>query len=175
MLTPEDVLKVKFPTTRLKEGYDCEEVDKFLQMVRSTLTTHKEALAETERVATSLQEQVDTLKLQRDSLQAQLDSNPPEEQKVSSVVRILEKAQDMADETEREAQDRAQVVVQEAEDKAKALIREARAKTTVMEADAMDRVQELERELDELQKQRTTSLVSLQKLLDDLRNSLPAE
>lgn len=58
-LTPEDVLRKKFAQTRLRPGYDKDEVDDFLDDVVATLRDVQARLDESERLIRRLRSEQD--------------------------------------------------------------------------------------------------------------------
>lgn len=121
-MIPADIDEVEFKTTRVKEGYDQEEVDNFLDRVRAAWATEstvqaneiaslKRQLAEAQRIADAY------------DVTAPLPAPSPAE----SATRILEFAQKTADDVMADAKAKADEMVFTARNEAERLKNEARA------------------------------------------------
>lgn len=107
VLQPADVAARKFPSVRLKEGYDIEAVDGFLTQVAHSLTTlhdtvtdRESALADAHQVVAALETKVESLETQ---IRTQAPPLPPlaspEQTPSAAASLLLEMAQRTAEET----------------------------------------------------------------------------
>lgn len=134
-LTPLDIQQMRFKV-RLR-GYDCQEVEQFLEEVAQTLETMT-------RDHTVL----------RDKL-ASADEHLAELKKAeTALTHALVSTQAMADELKRAAQRDAELIMKEAELKAAELLREARVELA-----------ELQRDVSDLRKQRLLAIERLRSTL----------
>jgi len=121
-LTPDDVRNRRFTTVRLKEGYDVDEVDAFLDEVEAELTR--------------LGRESDDLRA-RAAVAAQAPAPPPSP--TENAVRMLEMAQRTADEH-----------MAQAKADADALLAQAQSQATEMQARTRSEHAEAQRQIDEL-------------------------
>jgi DivIVA domain-containing protein len=164
-LTPEDVHNKQFTTVRLREGYDEEEVDAFLDEVEAELTRLlreneelRAKLAAATRAAAAAQQQqpmdrppMDRMPARREPvpIPAQLPApmpvpvpqpQPPQFQPGGdSAARVLALAQQTADQAIAEARNEANKIVGEARTRADGMEREARGKADALERDAQEK------------------------------------
>lgn len=114
MLTPADIDKKQFTTTRIKEGYDQAEVDEFLDRVvvdyARTVELLRDANGRAERLKTALEATSDA---------------PTQMLPTTGAERILVAAQRTAELVEAEAREEADRIVREAGGKAAQVIEEA--------------------------------------------------
>ncbi len=164
-LTPEDVHNKQFTTVRLREGYDEEEVDAFLDEVEAELTRLlreneelRAKLAAATRAAAAAQQQppmdrppMDRMPARREPvpIPTQLPApmpvpvpqpQPPQFQPGGdSAARVLALAQQTADQAIAEARNEANKIVGEARTRADGMEREARGKADALERDAQEK------------------------------------
>jgi DivIVA domain-containing protein len=140
MLTPADIDGIQFPTTRLREGYDQDEVDSFLDRVAEDYKF--------------LQQQVARLEAENETLRRVQDNTatttiPTVAQTPSAVAeRLLAVAQQAADQTQAEAQAKADDLVREGGAKAAALVEEATAAAEKIKNDGLAEKYRRQQELD---------------------------
>lgn len=96
MITPADIDKKKFGTTRLKEGYDQDEVDAFLDRVAAEYRQTLKQMAEQ-------QEEIGRLRRALDSAKNEAATQVLPVAPAASAERILVAAQRTADQVEAEA------------------------------------------------------------------------
>jgi DivIVA domain-containing protein len=153
-LTPEDVHNKQFTTVRLREGYDEEEVDAFLDEVEAELTRLlrenedlRAKLAAASRAASSAMAPVPQ---RREPVPIPapvpapmpVPAAPPPPQLSGggdSAARVLALAQQTADQAIAEARNEANKIVGEARTRADGVEREARAKADALERDAQEK------------------------------------
>jgi DivIVA domain-containing protein len=165
-LTPEDVHNKQFTTVRLREGYDEEEVDAFLDEVEAELTRLlreneelRAKLAAATRAAAAAQQQqpmmdrppMDRMPARREpvpippQLPAPMPVPVPQPQPQQfqpggdSAARVLALAQQTADQAIAEARNEANKIVGEARTRADGMEREARGKADALERDAQEK------------------------------------
>jgi DivIVA domain-containing protein len=190
-LTPEDVRNKQFTTVRLREGYDEDEVDAFLDEVEAELTRLlrendelRAKLAAATRAAASAPAGPVGRK-ERAEPPAPIPAPTPVPIPApqmggpmggpqmggpqmggpaggDSAARVLALAQQTADQAIAEARSEANKIIGEARNKAEAMERDARAKSDAMERDAQ---QKHAAAIGSLETQR----VSLERKVDDLR------
>src|SRR5918911_2940152 len=183
-LTPEDVRNKQFTTVRLREGYDEDEVDAFLDEVEAELTRLlrendelRAKLAAATRAAASApagpvarKERPEPAPIPQPTpvpipAAPQMQMGPPPGQQGGggdSAARVLALAQQTADQAIAEARGEANKIIGEARAKAEAMERDARAKAHAMERDAQQKHQQA---IGSLESQR----VLLERKVDDLR------
>lgn len=152
MIGPVDIERVQFKTTRVKEGYDQDEVDAFLDRAADALKTQIEYANKAEGDNVRLRSEVATLKRQ---LQAYTDAptgvlelvKTEQPEPTAMAGRLLELAQQTADEVtaraQREAADiaaRARAIADETLEEAQ---REANEKRRAAEVEAYNAEQRL--------------------------------
>jgi len=164
-LTPEDVHNKQFTTVRLREGYDEEEVDAFLDEVEAELTRLlreneelRAKLAAATRAAAAAQQQPPMERPPMDRMPARREPVPippqlpapmpvpvPQQQPPQfqpggdSAARVLALAQQTADQAIAEARNEANKIVGEARTRADGMEREARGKADALERDAQEK------------------------------------
>jgi DivIVA domain-containing protein len=164
-LTPEDVRNKQFTTVRLREGYDEDEVDAFLDEVETELRRLirendelRAKLAAATRAAsaapatTAPQPAVEAEK-KDEPAKAEPEAAPEPPKSVAeppapiaveasgadSAARVLALAQQTADQAIAEARGEANKIVGDARSRAEAIEREARNKADALERDAQDK------------------------------------
>ena len=161
-LTPEDVRNKQFTTVRLREGYDEDEVDAFLDEVETELRRLirendelRAKLAAATKAASSAPQPAATTAPQQVVEKAPEPEAAPEPPKSvetpppapeapvgsssDSAARVLALAQQTADQAIAEARSEANKIVGDARSKAEAIEREARNKADALERDAQDK------------------------------------
>jgi len=159
-LTPEDVRNKQFTTVRLREGYDEDEVDAFLDEVEAELTRLlrenddlRAKLAAASRAASAAPSTSPQPAVREEPKKASTPSppgqppQPPAPPPVTvaptvgadSAARVLALAQQTADQAIGEARGEANKIVGDARSKADAIEREARTKADALERDAQDK------------------------------------
>jgi len=161
-LTPEDVRNKQFTTVRLREGYDEDEVDAFLDEVETELRRLirendelRAKLAAATRAAssapaaTAAQTAVEEKKAEAEPEKAaepvKAAAEPPPAAVIEptagadSAARVLALAQQTADQAIAEARSEANKIVGDARAKAESIEREARNKADALERDAQDK------------------------------------
>jgi len=185
-LTPEDVHNKQFTTVRLREGYDEEEVDAFLDEVEAELTRLireneelRAKLAAATRAAASAAAAPVPMRREptpipppappQPALPAPLPAPLPVPQAPQfqapggdSAARVLALAQQTADQAIAEARNEANKIVGEARGRADGLEREARGKADALERDAQEKHRVAMGSLE-------TARAALERKVDDLR------
>jgi DivIVA domain-containing protein len=190
-LTPADVRNKQFSTTRLRPGYDEEEVDAFLDEVEAALD---ELIQENEELRAKLQEalrgkQSVALAPQAESEMmlpepvrheperrpepAMMSSPRPAEDNMDTVARVLALAQQTADQAIADARREADETLGRARREADDILTKARRQSEQITSDARARAESLERDAQERHRQAMGSLVQsreeLERRVDDLR------
>ena len=185
-LTPEDVHNKQFTTVRLREGYDEEEVDAFLDEVEAELTRLireneelRAKLAAATRAAASAAAAPVPMRREPTPIPAPAPPQPalpaplpaplpvpqaPQFQAPGgdSAARVLALAQQTADQAIAEARNEANKIVGEARGRADGLEREARGKADALERDAQEKHRVAMGSLE-------TARAALERKVDDLR------
>jgi DivIVA domain-containing protein len=191
-LTPADVRNKQFSTTRLRPGYDEEEVDAFLDEVEAALDEliqeneelrAKLAEAMRGRPPVSLTPQADV----PDMMQPELIRHEPErrpepvtlapprpiEDNMDTAARVLALAQQTADQAIADARREADETLGRARREADDILTKARRQAEQVTSDARARAESLERDAQERHRQAMGSLVQareeLERRVDDLR------
>jgi DivIVA domain-containing protein len=162
-LTPDDVRNKQFTTVRLREGYDEDEVDAFLDEVEAELTRLlrendelRAKLAAATRAASAAPATAPQAAVREEPKKAappppQPAAQPPPPPAppaavvaeatvgADSAARVLALAQQTADQAIAEARTEANKIVGDARSKAEAIEREARSKADALERDAQDK------------------------------------
>ena len=183
-LTPEDVHNKQFTTVRLREGYDEEEVDAFLDEVEAELTRLireneelRAKLAAATRAAASAAAAPVPMRREPTPIPAPLPAPMPAPLPAplpvpqapqfaapggDSAARVLALAQQTADQAIAEARNEANKIVGEARSRADGLEREARQKADALERDAQEKHRVAMGSLE-------TARAALERKVDDLR------
>jgi DivIVA domain-containing protein len=158
-LTPEDVHNKQFTTVRLREGYDEEEVDAFLDEVEAELTRllreNEELRAKLAQAARAAAAQPQVPQRREPTpipaslpapvpvpAQMPVPVAPPQPQLSSggdSAARVLALAQQTADQAIAEARNEANKIVGEARTRSEGIERDARSKADALERDAQEK------------------------------------
>jgi len=183
-LTPEDVRNKQFTTVRLREGYDEDEVDHFLDEVEGELTrllrenddlraklaaaTRSAAAAPPTAPQPAVREVVREEPKKPTPAPAQAPAPVPAQAVSEATVtdgaaRVLALAQQTADQAIGEARNEANKVVGDARSKAEAIERDARAKAEALERDAADKHRTVIGQLDQQR-------IQLERKVEELRS-----
>jgi DivIVA domain-containing protein len=191
-LTPADVRNKQFSTTRLRPGYDEEEVDAFLDEVEAELDR---LIQENEELRAKLAEVLRGGKMPTPLSSPHLDGGPdlmpgepmrmeperrPEpmmtrstEDNMDTAARVLALAQQTADQAIADARREADETLSRARREADDLLTKARRQSEQITSDARARAESLERDAQERHRQAMGSLVQsreeLERRVDDLR------
>ncbi|MFZ0187682.1 MAG: DivIVA domain-containing protein [Streptosporangiaceae bacterium] len=194
-LTPADVRNKQFSTTRLRPGYDEEEVDAFLDEVEAELDR---LIQENEELRAKLAEVLRGGKSAVSALSSPLsdpkqDMMPPEprmeperrqsepmmggmphiEDNMDTAARVLSLAQQTADQAIADARREADETLGRARREADEVLTKARRQAEQITGDARARAESLERDAQERHRQAMGSLVQtreeLERRVDDLR------
>jgi DivIVA domain-containing protein len=174
MVDPQDIERVQFKATRLKEGYDQDEVDNYLDRVanslRSVLASNGELEAENVRLKRQLAEANRRLESAADAPTQALPLVSAEP--TAAAARLLELAQKTADDVVAQAQQNAVDITARADanahDIVNAATNEADSRRRKAEAEAY-RAQEV---LDGVRELKETTRAHLVGQLEDLKNRL---
>ena len=189
-LTPADVRNKQFSTTRLRPGYDEEEVDAFLDEVEAALD---ELIQENEELRAKLQEalrgkqsvalapQPEPEMMLPEPVRHEPERRPepvmmpmkPVEDNMDTVARVLALAQQTADQAIADARREADETLGRARREADDILTKARRQSEQITSDARARAESLERDAQERHRQAMGSLVQsreeLERRVDDLR------
>jgi DivIVA domain-containing protein len=191
-LTPADVRNKQFSTTRLRPGYDEEEVDAFLDEVEAALDEliqdneelrAKLAEAMRGRPPVSLTPQADVPEMmQPEPIRHEPERRPepvtlapprPVEDNMDTAARVLALAQQTADQAIADARREADETLGRARREADDILTKARRQAEQVTSDARARAESLERDAQERHRQAMGSLVQsreeLERRVDDLR------
>jgi DivIVA domain-containing protein len=191
-LTPADVRNKQFSTTRLRPGYDEEEVDAFLDEVEAALDELiqdneelRAKLAEVLRgkppVSLTPQAEVPEM-MQPEPIRHEPEPRPepvmlaprrPSEDNMDTAARVLALAQQTADQAIADARREADETLGRARREADDILTKARRQAEQVTSDARARAESLERDAQERHRQAMGSLVQsreeLERRVDDLR------
>jgi DivIVA domain-containing protein len=190
-LTPADVRNKQFSTTRLRPGYDEEEVDAFLDEVEAALD---ELIQENEelrakladamrgRAPVSLSPQPEVPEIMPEPIRHEPERQPepvmisrprPAEDNMDTAARVLALAQQTADQAIADARREADETLGRARRDADDMLTKARRQAEQVTSDARARAESLERDAQERHRQAMGSLVQsreeLERRVDDLR------
>jgi DivIVA domain-containing protein len=191
-LTPADVRNKQFSTTRLRPGYDEEEVDAFLDEIEAALD---ELIQENEelkakltealrgRPPVSLSPQADVPDMMMpEAMRHEPERRPepvmmapmkPVEDNMDTAARVLALAQQTADQAIADARREADETLGRARREADDILTKARRQAEQVTSDARARAESLERDAQERHRQAMGSLVQsreeLERRVDDLR------
>jgi DivIVA domain-containing protein len=191
-LTPADVRNKQFSTTRLRPGYDEEEVDAFLDEVEAALdeliqeneelkAKLGEALRGRPPVSLSPQAEVPDM-MMPEPMRHEPERRPepvmmaparPAEDNMDTAARVLALAQQTADQAIADARREADETLGRARREADDILTKARRQAEQVTSDARARAESLERDAQERHRQAMGSLVQsreeLERRVDDLR------
>src|ERR1700685_1250572 len=179
-LTPADVRNKQFSTTRLRPGYDEEEVDAFLDEVEAELDR---LIQENEELRAKLGAQRCGGKSGASSPRVEPERRQPEpvmmgsmphiEDNMDTAARVLSLAQQTADQAIADARREADETLGRARREADEVLSKARRQAEQITGDARARAESLERDAQERHRQAMGSLVQtreeLERRVDDLR------
>src|SRR6266852_2430202 len=194
-LTPADVRNKQFSTTRLRPGYDEEEVDAFLDEVEAELDR---LIQENEELRGKLAEvlrggkapaalnaphadpppelitpEPSRIEPERRQQEAVMMGMPPVEDNMDTAARVLALAQQTADQAIADARREADETLGRARREADDILGKARRQAEQITSDARARAEALERDAQERHRQAMGSLVQqreeLERRVDDLR------
>jgi DivIVA domain-containing protein len=190
-LTPADVRNKQFSTTRLRPGYDEEEVDAFLDEVEAALDEliqeneelrAKLAEAMRGRPPVSLTPQPEVPEIRPEPVRHEPERQPepvmisrprPAEDNMDTAARVLALAQQTADQAIADARREADETLGRARREADDILTKARRQAEQVTSDARARAESLERDAQERHRQAMGSLVQsreeLERRVDDLR------
>jgi DivIVA domain-containing protein len=123
MLSPADIDGMRFSTTRLKEGYDQEEVDSFLDQVQDAYRVALAQIARLEEENRTLRRINDSMKSDASATTAVLATKPEPPSAVAQ--KLIEAADEAAKRHEAEARTKADDIVRKAGADAAKLVEEA--------------------------------------------------
>jgi len=195
-LTPADVRNKQFSTTRLRPGYDEEEVDAFLDEVeveldrliqeneelraklaeclrggKSTVSALNSPLSEPEPELMAPEPMMP--QPERRPEPAMMSMAPPPEDNMDTAARVLALAQQTADQAIADARREADETLGRARREADEILGKARRQAEQITSDARARAESLERDAQERHRQAMGSLVQqreeLERRVDDLR------
>jgi DivIVA domain-containing protein len=192
-LTPADVRNKQFSTTRLRPGYDEEEVDAFLDEVEAELDR---LIQENEELRAKLAEVLrgggkpamalssplsdpqsdmmpEPMEVRRPEPMMQTRSYEPQDNGMDTAARVLSLAQQTADQAIADARREADETLGRARREADEVLTKARRQAEQITGDARARAESLERDAQERHRQAMGSLVQqreeLERRVDDLR------
>jgi DivIVA domain-containing protein len=191
-LTPADVRNKQFSTTRLRPGYDEEEVDAFLDEVEAELDR---LIQENEELRAKLAEvlrggkmaaplnsphldgpdlmQSEPLRMEPERRPEPVPMKSSAEENMDTAARVLALAQQTADQAIADARREADETLSRARREADDLLTKARRQSEQITSDARARAESLERDAQERHRQAMGSLVQsreeLERRVDDLR------
>jgi len=190
-LTPADVRNKQFSTTRLRPGYDEEEVDTFLDEVEAELDRLIQGNEELRaKLAECLRGKVPALTspviepkpdlmapeppaLEPKQPEPAMMGMPPAEDNMDTAARVLALAQQTADQAIADARREADETLGRARREADEILGKARRQAEQITSDARARAESLERDAQERHRQAMGSLVQqreeLERRVDDLR------
>jgi DivIVA domain-containing protein len=167
-LTPADVRNKQFSTTRLRPGYDEEEVDAFLDEVEGELDR---LIQENEELRAKLAEVLRGGG--KPAMAPQMMERPYHEDNMDTAARVLSLAQQTADQAIADARREADETLGRARREADEVLTKARRQAEQITGDARARAESLERDAQERHRQAMGSLVTqreeLERRVDDLR------
>lgn len=179
VLGPADIERVQFKVTRVKEGYDQDEVDNFLDRVSETLRQALSSNGNMEAENVRLRSENATLKRQLTAAsEAPTQALPPvpaEAPKVEPTVaasRLLELAQKTADEVVAQAQKNAADIQARADENARDTLNKATNDADARRRKAEAEAYGAEQELAKIKETRDATRSHLVAQLDNLKNLL---
>lgn len=174
MIDPQSIEEVQFKTTRVKEGYDQDEVDNFLDRVadalRSALGSNGNLVAENERLRRKVAELERAAHHKAEALTMELpvvQSQPTE-----AAARLLELAQKTADDVVAQAQQNAVDITARADESARDIVNEATNEADRRKRAAEAEAYRAEEKLKAIIELRDSTRKHLDAQLTDLRNRL---
>lgn len=148
-MKPADIENIEFTATRLKAGYDPDEVDNFLDRVAAALSAKDRELDDLRNEQARQKRAIAELNRQLADY-----SDLPTAQIPMNAARILEAAQKTADDVITQAQQQAEDLVREARDSARQTVTEAEAKASATLNEARAKARQTEAEMTNLQERK---------------------
>lgn len=171
MVDPQDIERVEFSTTRIKSGYDPDEVDNFLDRVAGTLRTVLTSNGELSAENARLKRRVSELERRADEAPtAQLPMIAPDP--TAAAGRLLELAQKTADDVIAQAQAEAVAIQARADENARDTLNSAVAEGNQRKRAAEAAAYKAEQDLDLLRDVRNSVRSQLEAQLHDLTRKL---
>lgn len=171
MVDPQDIERVEFSTTRIKSGYDPDEVDNYLDRVAESLRSALDSAAQKDGEIVTLRRRIAELeRTANDTPTAQLpviQASPTE-----AAGRLLDLAQKTADDVVAAAQADAVRIQQTADENARDLINQAVEEANKRKRAAEAQAYKAEQDLDLLASTRKAVRAQLEGQLTDLHNKL---
>lgn len=180
-LTPEDVQNKEFTTVRLREGYDMQEVDEFLDEVEAELSRMqrendelRDKLSAVTRgggIAASAEPLAPSRQLEPAPVTPPPSAIQPSSggQQSEAATKVLALAQKTADELVADAKGEAERLMADARSRSEKLDSETKAKAAKMEQDARQRAESIDQEV---QKRRAQAFGKLDAERADLEREL---
>lgn len=176
MFTPADIENKRFTTTRLKEGYDQDEVDAFLDGCGEALGDLQRKLADAEQRVKVLQAQNQRLTEAPTSVQAPASPSAVAEKLIAAAEVAAKQheaeAREKADEAVRDAAAKAARMVEQATDAAKKIEQTAKDEAERIKNDGYAEKYRKFEELERKTQQKQTALNELENKGRSLRDSL---
>lgn len=171
MVDPQDIERVEFSTTRLKAGYDPDEVDNYLDRVADALRSRNEELNRANGEIVTLRRRIAELeRAANDTPTTQLPVFQSEP--TAAAGRLLELAQKTADDVIAQAQAEAVEIQKRADANAHDLLNEAVEEANKRKRAAEAAAYKAEQDLDLLSGVRHSVRAQLEAQLKDLHNKL---
>lgn len=176
MIDPHDIERVEFSTTRIKSGYDPDEVDNYLDRVADTIRSLNTSNANAQQEIVTLRRRVAELeRTANDTPTAQLPmitdrpaSAPPSE----TAARLLELAQKTADDLTAQAQKEAVDIIARADESARDIVNQATGEADKRRRAAEAQAYKAEQDLATLADTRANVRATLEGHLHDLHQKL---
>lgn len=174
VLGPVDIEHVEFKVTRLKEGYDQDEVDNFLDRVADSLRSALSSNGNLESESVRLRQENATLKRQLEASSEAPTQQIPlvQPEPTAAAGRLLELAQKTADEVIAKAQAEAVEIQKRADANARDTLSEAVAEGNRRKQAAEAAAYQAEQQLSKIKETRDTLRNQLDAQLSNLRSQL---
>jgi DivIVA domain-containing protein len=173
MIDPQDIERVEFSTTRLKGGYDPDEVDSFLDRVADTLRAVNDSNGNLEAENVTLRRRVAELERRADDTPTtQLPVIQAAQEPTAAAARLLDLAQKTADEVTAQAQAEAVEIIKRADESARDITNAATVDADNRRRAAEAEAYRAEQEAARIKELRDTTRAHLASQLTDLHNKL---
>jgi DivIVA domain-containing protein len=180
MIDPQDIERVEFKITRLKEGYDQDEVDNFLDRVVDSLRAVNESNARLEAENAQLRRKNaeleraanDTPTTQLPVIQAVAAPAPAPVEPTAAAAKLLDLAQKTADDLVAHAQQQAVEITATADQNGRDIVNAATQEADKRRRAAEAAAYKAEQDLSLLADTRKSVRSQLEAQLNDLRNKL---
>jgi DivIVA domain-containing protein len=176
MVDPQDIERVEFSTTRLKAGYDPDEVDNYLDRVADTLRSRNEQLNKANDEIVILRRRVAELERSANDFPTTqlpvITDSPAPVQPSESAARLLELAQKTADDVVASAQQNAVDITARADETARDIVNKATEEADKRRRAAEAQAYKAEQDLELLAGTRKSVRAQLEGQLKDLYNRL---